>query len=91
MSYNTIICVILIVLVIYVCLTPLLYMKAVKFGVKMAEKPEEAAEEPFFHVPAKHKPPKMTPEEERDMQILANIQAYNGTSAGQIKIQKEKE
>lgn len=91
MSFNTIISLLLIILAIYVCITPWLFMKAVKFGVKLADKPEEAAEEPFFHVPVKRKAPKMTPEEKRDMQILANIQAYNGTSAGQVRIQKEKE
>ena len=76
-------------LVIYVMATPYFYTKAVKFGMKLADKPEEAAVEPFFTIPKKKKQPKMTPEESRAVQIMANIDAYNGTSFGQKKIQKE--
>lgn len=76
-------------LVIYVMATPFFYAKAVKFGMKMADEPKTAAVEPFFTLPAKKKKPKMTPEEDRMTQIMANVDAYNGTAFGQKKIQKE--
>lgn len=82
--------ILLVVLVIYVCVSPYFYAKAVKFGMKIADKPEKAAEEPFFHVPKKKTEPKMSPEEKRRVQILANIERYDGTSLGQEKIQREK-
>lgn len=89
MLYNVIFC----VLVAYVVVSPAFYAKALKFGMKIAQDPEEAAKEAImeeFHVPEKKNPPKMTAEEQRSVQILANIDRYNGTSAGQKKISVKK-
>ena len=78
--------IVLVILAYYAFITPIIVFKSVKFGIKMAEKPEEAAEEPFFNVPKKKELPKMTPEEQRTAQILANIDRYDGTSNGQVEI-----
>lgn len=85
MLYNVIIC----VLLAYVVVSPVFYAKALKFGIKIAQDPEEAAKEAImdeFRVPEKKEPPKMTAEENRSVQILANIDRYDGTSAGQKKV-----
>jgi len=82
--------VITVILVLYAIASPYFYARAFKFGMKVMEKPEEAAAEPFFHVTAGRKKPKMTPEEMRTTQILANIDAYNGTSLGQKVIRKDR-
>ena len=68
-----------------------LYMcvKCVQIGVKIASKPEKAAEDRIFHVPAPKKTVKMTEEEKRRNTILSNIDRYDGTSNGQIPV-KEK-
>lgn len=85
MLYNVIIC----VLVAYVIISPYFYAKALKFGMKIAQDPEEASQEKIlgeFHIPKKPHEPKMTPEEERAVQILANIDRYDGTPMGQKKV-----
>ena len=79
--------IILCILIAYLCISPLFYAKAVKFGVKLAEKPAEAAEEPMFSGPVPKKKPKMTAQEDRITQILSNIDNYNGTSDGQKKVE----
>ena len=79
--------VLLCILVAYLCVSPYFYAKAVKFGVKLAEKPAEAAEEPMFNMPVLKKKPKMTAQEDRITQILSNIDNYNGTSDGQKKVE----
>lgn len=91
MSFNTIISLLLIILAIYVCITPWLFMKAVKFGMKLVDKPEEAVNMPIFHLPEKKGKPKMSPEEDRLMQIYANIDRYDGTSFGQKEIVRKKD
>lgn len=80
--------IIFVCLVAYVCFTPYFYAQALKFGIKIGTKPEKAAEMPIFNVPEKKEKPKMTDEEYRKMQILANINRYDGTSNGQKEIKK---
>ena len=76
-------------LVVYVCVSPLFYVKAVKFGIRLAGGPEKTASELTFNIPVKKKKPKMTPEQDRQAQILRNIDNYNGTSLGQQKVKVE--
>ena len=83
MSYN----IIIIVLVIYAAVSQIFMLKAVKFGLKGAEKPEKAAEEPVFTLPEKKKEAKVSESEQRILDILGNIDAYDGTSAGQKEIE----
>ena len=79
------------VLVVYVCVSPLFYAKAVKFGIRLAGEPEKTASEPTFNIPIlPKKKPKMTPEQDRQAQILRNIDNYNGTSLGQQKVRVKK-
>ena len=75
------------VLVAYVMVTPFFYAKAVKMGMRLVDKPEKVAAEPIFNVPKPKNKPKMTVEEERTAQILRNIDNYNGSSQGQIKVE----
>lgn len=77
-------------LVVYVCVSPLFYVKAVKFGIRLVGEPEKTASEPIFNVPVPKKKPKMTPEQDRQAQILRNIDNYNGTSLGQTKVEVKK-
>ena len=73
-------------MIAYICATPLFYAVAVKFGMRLMDKPEQAIEAPIFHLPERKEAPKMTPEESRTAQILANIDRYDGTSNGQKEI-----
>lgn len=79
--------ILLIILLIYVFLTPYFCFRAIKFGMKIAQNPEKASEEHTFVVPVPKKKPKMTAEEDRMNQILRNIDNYNGTSQGQVKVE----
>lgn len=79
--------ILLIILVLYVVWSPFLVIYGVKFGIKMVDRPEKTAAEPFFSVPKPKKKPKMTAEEDRMNQILRNIDNYNGTSVGQVKVE----
>jgi len=78
--------VLIVILTAYVMATPYFYAKAVKFGLKLAQDPEKASEAEIFHVPRKPKDVKMTAEEKRTVQILSNIDRYDGTSNGQEKV-----
>ena len=81
--------VIIYVLLAYVVISPVFYAKALKFGMKIAQDPEKASQEKImneFHLPKRPHKPKMTAEEARTVKILANIDRYNGTSAGQEKV-----
>lgn len=75
------------IMAIYIFLTPYFCFRAIKFGMKIAQHPEKVPEEKTFTIPMPKKKPKMTAEEERRMQILQNIDNYNGTSVGQKKIE----
>ena len=72
------------VLVAYAIVAPCIF---IKFGMRIATKDEDVAETPIFNVPAAKKKPKLTPQQDRDMQIMANIARYNGTSFGQKKVE----
>ena len=74
------------VLILYLMLAPFIMINGIKFGIKLAEKPQETAEQPIFNVPKKKKKPKMSKDEERAISILANIDAYDGTGMGQKEI-----
>lgn len=85
MLYDVIFC----VLAAYVMISPIFYVKAVKFGIRLAEDPQEVSSEDeatTFNLPKRKVKPKMTPEEDRTYQILANIDRYDGTSVGQKEI-----
>lgn len=84
---NVIVC----VLIAYVLITPLFYAKAVKFGMKIVGEPAKAVSEPVFHIPTPKKKPKMSPQDDRMAQILANIDNYNGTAEGQVKVEVKHE
>ena len=79
--------VILGILAVYVCVTPYFYAKAVKFGVKMATKPEETAKEPVFNVKMPKKAPKRTPEQDRNRnsQNKRNDSLNSGTRSNNMR------
>lgn len=83
MLYNVIL---VVFILIFAAFSQIMVLKAVKFGFKISEEPNTAAEEPLFHLPKKKKKPKMTEQEKRTNAILANIDRYDGTSFGQVKV-----
>ena len=78
-----------ILLALYACISPLLYREVVKMGIRLAEKPEEVAEEPVFSniKPKKHA---RTQEEEDELRKLRteweNLEAYDGTGMNQKEV-----
>ena len=75
------------VLVVYTLFMPIIVIKSIKFGISLGGNVEKPEEKPvFFNIPKKKKKPKTTPEQETAMAILANIDAYDGTSNGQREI-----
>lgn len=74
-------------LIAYILVTPFFYLKAVKFGMKIVSEPAKAVEEPIFHIPEKKEPLKVTEEQDRILQILTNIDKYQGDSKGQKKVE----
>lgn len=78
--------VVLVILGLYAASTPIWFMKAVQFGAKCAEKPEEVAVEPVFNLPKAEKKPEMTDEMRADLTMLHNINVFDGTSNGQKEI-----
>ena len=74
-----------IILGIVAIIQPFYLMKAVKFGIKLADKPEKVAEEPIFDV----KTPEikeMTDEERRTSIKIDNINNYVGDSTNQKEV-----
>lgn len=79
--------IVILCLMAYIMATPFFYAQAIKFGMKIMSEPEKAPFEKVFSVPVPKKKPKMTPEQDRTAQILANIDRYDGTSQGQKKVE----
>lgn len=78
--------VLFIVLLLYIMTVPLMVVKSIMIGVKLAEKPQETAEKPIFNIPKPKKKPKLSKEDQRNLDILANIETYYGDSTGQKEI-----
>lgn len=78
--------VLFIVLMLYIMAVPLMVVKSIMIGVKLAEKPQETAEKPIFNIPKPKKKPKLSKEDQRNLDILANIETYYGDSTGQKEI-----
>ena len=82
-----------IILVIYACLSPFWVIRAVQFGLSVVEAPKDAAKEPVFNIPKKKKPaksPALSAEEQRIMDILDNVEVFDGTEIGQKEISNER-
>ena len=60
------------------------YESAVRFGMETGGNEQPVT--PLFNIPEDKPKPKMTPEEDRTYQILANIDRYDGTSRGQEEV-----
>lgn len=78
-----------IILVIYACLSPFWVIRSIQFGLSITKKPEDAAKEPVFHAPKTKKKPKpavLSAEEQQIMDILSNVDVYDGTEIGQKEI-----
>lgn len=74
-----------IILGIVAIIQPFYLMKAVKFGIKLAENPEKAAEEPIFDVKTPEVK-KISEEEQRFADIVDNINNYVGDSTNQKEV-----
>ena len=73
-------------LVLYVMAMPILVIKYIKFGLMIADEPEKAAEKPVFNVPKFHRKPKLTAEQKKAIDIMQNLDIFDGTSLGQKEI-----
>lgn len=78
---------------IHVMCTPIFMAKALKYGIRLVSKPEEAADAPVLNIKMPKKKPKPTKEQEEaarmveaTMKILDNVDAYDGTGLGQKEI-----
>lgn len=85
--------ILLIILVVYVMYIPVFIIEVVKFGAKLASKPEEAAEIPVLNIIFPKKKEEKKKEQkaanqalEDTIAMLENIDAYDGTSMGQKEI-----
>ena len=81
--------IIAIILALYAVSTPYWMIKALKFGISVAEEPEKAAEEPIFNLPEKKEEPQpvvLTEEQQKMLDVLDNIDVFDGTSQGQKEI-----
>lgn len=79
----------MVILGLYTVLSPFLVIYGIKLGFKMATEPEEAASEPVFRTPKRRKSPKLPEDVKRDLDILHNIDVFDGTSKGQKEIKGE--
>lgn len=82
--------ILLVVFAIYIMIMPFGVLKFVKFGIKAAEKPTAAADKPIFDIklPKIHNDePQLTEKQIRDLMILANVDRFDGTDAGQREIE----
>lgn len=74
----------------YLMILPVILLKFIKFGMKIAtSEVEKVAEEPTFNVPKRKHTPKVPEEVQRTLDIMGNINNYDGTGIGQKEI-KEK-
>lgn len=76
----------LVVLTAYTLAMPLMVVKSIMLGVKLAEKPQETAEKPIFNIPKPKKKPKLSKEDQQIIDIMANVDAYTGMPTGQKEI-----
>jgi hypothetical protein len=78
-----------VILAVYVCITPFLYMKAVKFGIKMAENPHKASEEAVFTTQRAEKY-QLSPQAEEELRKQRieweNLEAFDGTGMNQKEV-----
>ena len=74
-----------IILGVTLVVQPYFLFKAVKFGIKMADNTEKAAEEPIFDV-KEPEVKEMTDEERRFATVVDNINNYVGDSTNQKEV-----
>ena len=74
-----------VILGIVVIIQPFFLLQAVKYGIKLADKPEIVAEEPIFDVKTPETK-KITDEERRFSDIIDNINNYVGDSTNQKEV-----
>lgn len=76
------------ILAAYAVATPFIYKEAVKFGVKLAERPAETAEEPVFNTQKRRNELSASAKDElRKTQIeWENLEAYDGTGFNQQEV-----
>ena len=73
------------IVVLFAIFSEIMVIKAVKVGFHLIDS-EQTSDEEVFHLPKKKKEPKMSADEYRTTQILANIDRYNGSGEGQVKV-----
>lgn len=79
--------IIMVIFGIYVLVSPFLFIFCIKFGYRMADKPEREVEKPVIPKIAKKKA-KVSKDQQAELDYLQNIFAFNGTSQGQKDIER---
>lgn len=76
--------ILLLILGLYAIASPFLVVFCIKFGYRMAEKPESESAKPM--IPKKKKKPELSAVDKKYIDILANASIFDGTSKGQKEI-----
>ena len=81
--------VILIIMAVYLMVLPFILLKFIKFGMKIAvSETEKVASEPTFTIPKKKHTPKVPKEMQKTLDIMENINNFDGTGIGQKEIKE---
>ena len=77
----------LILVILYAAFSQFFTIWAFKFGMKCANRPEKAVDEPIITLPKRKKEVNLPKEHLKMMDIMENIDIYDGTSTGQKEIE----
>lgn len=79
--------VITVILALYVMASPVMIIKCIRFGYRMASKPEEESKRPIIQRKERPKEMKLSKEEERELAYWSNVLNFDGTAKGQKPIE----
>lgn len=70
--------ILMIIFGLYVMFSPFLMVYCIKFGARMAIKPEEEADEPTIDVKLPRRKAKLSPEDKANVSVLREIEKFDG-------------
>ena len=79
--------IITVILALYVIASPIIIIKCIKFGYRMAVKPEDESKQPMIQRKTKPKEITLSKEEEAELAYWNNVVNFYGTAAGQKPIE----
>ena len=80
--------IITLILALYVIASPVIIIKCIRFGYRMAAKPEEESKKPIIQKKSKPKEIKLSKEEEAELAYWNNVLNFDGTATGQKPIEE---